>query len=122
MTKFIEYSKELAPTIRKVIELKDLLKEFKETNEQYIEHQGYVKEAGGVLKGILEDNTESAAILEEISELTKDLKEGFAAAAKGTEFSPAEVGAYLQARAKEDGVSKVVTKGNVFTELDEMLS
>jgi thiamine pyrophosphate-dependent acetolactate synthase large subunit-like protein len=122
MTKFIEYSKELAPTIRKVIDLKEALKEFKETNEQYIEHNGYVKDAQEVLKVILETNEESKAILEEIAELAKDLKEGYEAAAKGTEFKPAEIGAFLQARAKEDGVDKVVAKGTVFASLDELLS
>lgn len=121
MTKFNAYVKELSPLVRKVNELKESLKEWKENNEEYLEHQQYVKDAQEALKSVMEENEEAAAILEEIKELSKDLKEGYAAAAKDTTFKPAEIGAYMQARARDEGVVKVIVKGVTFTSLDELL-
>lgn len=121
MTKFNAYVKELSPLVRKVNELKESLKEWKDNNEEYLEHQQYVKDAQEALKSVMECNEEASAILEEIKELSLDLKEGYAAAAKDTLFKPAEIGAYLQARAKDEGVTKVIVKGVTFTCLDEML-
>lgn len=121
MTKFTDYSANLAPTIREVNSLKEVLKEFKKTDEKALELQEIIKEAQEYLKKYLEEHTKMSSVIEQIKDLGKDLKEGYAAAAKGTGYKPADIGAFLQARAKDEGVKKVILKGIVFDVFEGLL-
>jgi len=118
--KLAAYAKALGPTIRKVNDLKEEVKEFKKTDEKFLALQAIVKAAQENLKAHLEES-DIAGVLEEISELGKDLKEGFDAATKDTDYSAKDYGAYLKARNKDDGVVKVVELGGVFEALNEVI-
>lgn len=115
--KLAAYAKELSPTIRKVLELKELLKEFKSSDDGALELQETIKEAQEELKDYLSKHEDSGATITEIKELEKDLKEGFAAAVKDSDYKPADFKAYLIARAN-DKVEVVVAKGVTFGSLE----
>lgn len=115
--KLASYARELSPTIRKVDELKELVKDFKKTDVKALALQQAIKDAQEEFKAYLE-NSDIGSVLIEIKELGKDLKEGFEAAVKDSEYDAKDFGAYLKARNKEDGVVKVVEKGEVFEALN----
>lgn len=121
MTKFAAYTKEISPTIRKVDELKEELKEFKKADVEYLKLMEVVKEAQNAAKDYLKNHAVAGDLTEQISELGKDLKEAFEAAAKDTEFEPKDVAVYLKARNKIDGVAKVLDKSAMFEKLGELL-
>lgn len=119
MTTLIEYSREIGPKIRKLLELNEALKEWKAEDKTV---QGYledIKEARASLKSYVED-TESG-LIREINDLNTDIKLAIKAAAKGTNYKPAELKSFMVARAKES-VEKVVGKGELFAELDKELA
>lgn len=118
----VEYSKEIAPRVRAVIKKKELLKDFKESDEHAIELAQTIKDAQALLKAYLEENDDSKEILEAIKEQTKELKLAIKAAAKVTEHKPAELKAFFTARAKEDGVKKVIVKGDKFEAITKELN
>lgn len=119
--KLAAYAKELSPTIRKVLELKEVVKTFKSEDDKALELQETIKEAQQDLKDYLANHFDVGSVLEEIKDLEKDLKEGFAAAVKDSDYTPADYKAYLLARAKEV-VEKTITKGTTFSDLDEELA
>jgi len=120
-TTLVEYSRNIAPIIRDLNHQKELLADFKASDEEYLELAAEVKALQDAMKSYLEKTEGSAEILEKIKDLSNDLKEAVSAAAKGTDYKPAELKAFFQSRAKEDGVIKVVTKGELFDELDNLL-
>ena len=120
-TTLIAYSQEIAPMIRAVAYQKELLKDFKDTDAKAVALAEAIKEAQQALKDYLDENDESKAIITSIKELETDLKEAIKGAAKGTDYKPAELKGYSIARSKDDGVVKVVDKGELFSELNGML-
>lgn len=121
-TTLIEYSRNIAPIIRDLNHQKELLADFKESNSEYLEFVEEVKGLQETMKGMLEENDDSKEILEKIKDLDNDLKEAVKAAARGTDYKPAELKAFFVARSKDEGVVKIVTKGELFSELDELLA
>ena len=121
MNKLVEYSKEIAPMIRSLNELKASLKDFKDGNEEAQALAQAIKDAQQALKDFLETNEESSEILTKIKELENDVKQACRGAANGTNYKAAELKAFFTTRSKEDGVEKVKEKGVLFTELEEAL-
>lgn len=117
--KLAAYAKELSPTIRKVLELKETLSEFKKSDEKYLSFEDEIKEVKERQKAYLEE-TESE-LLGEIKDLSNDIKTGVKAMADGTEYEAKDILAYLTAKAK-DTVEKTITKGTTFESLDEELA
>lgn len=121
-TTLVEYSRNIAPIIRDLNHQKELLADFKESNEEYLEFVREVKGLQETMKGMLEENDDSKEILEKIKDLDNDLKEAVKAAARGTDYKPAELKVFFVARSKDEGVVKVVTKGELFSQLDDLLA
>lgn len=115
----LSYAQEIGPKMRKLIELNDALKEWKAEDEQVQEYMREIKDVQEALKGHIEDKESN--LLREISDLNVDIKLAVKAAAKGTQYKPAELKAYFAARAKES-VGKVVEKGELFQQLDSELA
>ena len=118
----VEYTKEIMPLFTQLQYQKNLLKDFKESDEKAVKLAAAIKEAQEELKAYLENNDDSKAVLDKIKEIDIDIKEAVKAAVKyAGDVKPAELKAYYIARSKEDGVVKVVKKGNVFEGLEEQL-
>lgn len=115
MTTLIEYSREIGPKIRKLMELNEALKEWKSEDEYVQELLQEIKNLQENLKSHIEDK--EANLVREINDLNTDIKLAVKAAAKNTQYKPAELKAYFVARAKES-VAKVVDKGELFAQLE----
>ncbi len=118
----IEYSKEIMPLIRNILKKKELQADFKDSDEGYLEHVGYVKEAQETAKSYLETNDDYKELDEEVKAFTKELKLAVKAAAENTEYKPKDLLAYFVARNKDDAVQKAIIKGGLFATLDEELA
>ena len=114
-TTLIEYSREIGPKIRKLIKLNETLKEWKAEDAGVQQFLDDIKGLQERLKEYLAEKEED--LLEEIDALNLDIKLAVKAAAKNTQYKPAELKAYFVARAKES-VSKVVDKGELFAQLE----
>ncbi len=122
MTTLIEYSREVMPLIRTIAQKKELMADFKASDEAYLKLLASVKEAQEACKEYLTKNDDYVAMVEETKEFEKELKLAVKAAARGTAYKPAELKAFFIARNKEEGVVKVICKGELFTTLDGELS
>ncbi len=120
--KLVEYSKEIAPMIRDILYQKELLKDFKESDERAVELAEDVASAQDALKAYVEASEDGKAILDKIKELETELKQAVRGAAKDTEYKAAMLKAFFTARQKDDAVKKTITKGDVFDELDKALA
>ncbi len=117
----VAYNQEIQPYIRDLMQQKELLKDHIESDEQCVEHAGYVKDAQETLKSIIAESERGAELLDKIKEIENDIKQAVKAAAKNTPYTPAELKAYMVARAKAS-VSKVVDKGALFGELEQEIA
>lgn len=115
------YAKEILPMIRELNKQKDYLADFKTTDEEAVKLTEAVKEVQDALKEYLDVNDHAAELQERIKDISKDIKEAVAGAAKDEKYTTAELKAYFIARVKEEGVEKVVDKGVLFTELNEVI-
>ena len=126
----IEYSREIGPRVRDIINKKQILADFKTTDQTALELSEKVKEVQADLKAYVEK--EQAELRDEIKQLEKELKEAYQACARATKdtdrpYTVAELKAYFTARNKpfEMGttppVKKVIEKGETFEELEEKL-
>ncbi len=118
----LAYSKEIAPKIQAVLYQKELLKDFKESDETALGFAEDVGAAQDALKAYIEGNDDAKAILTQIKELETDLKQAIRAAARGTDYKAAVLKAFFTARQKEDAVKKTITKGDLFDELEKALT
>ena len=114
------YNQELQPMIRELLQTKELMKDFIDSDEQCQEHVGFVKDAQEVLKSIIEESERGAELLEKIKDLENDIKLATKAAVKGTQYKAADFKNYSVARAKQS-VQKVKDKGELFGQLDSEL-
>lgn len=117
----IEYSREIQPMIRDVLYQKELLADFKASDQKAQDLAAYVAEAQGDLKNYLESNDQSKEILDQIKAIENDVKTAVKGAARGTNYKPAELKAFLMARVK-DNVDKSIIKGGLFSELEKELA
>jgi len=126
----IEYSREIGPKIRNIEKKKELLKDFKKTDEKAVELAQNVADAQAVLKKYIEDSETS--LIAEIKSMNAELTTAIKGAARATKDSPrpykaGELKAYFQARNKtyEQGkvppVKKVIVKGSTFDELEKKI-
>lgn len=120
-TTLIEYSRNIAPIVRNLAKQKELLADFKASDAKYIELTEEVKELQDAMKAYLEGTDDGKEILDEIKDISNDLKQAVAAAAQGSVYKAAELKQFFITRAKDEGVEKVVTKGELFDELDNLL-
>lgn len=126
----VEYSREIGPRVREIETKKQIIKDFKTTDERAIELAEVVKTAQAELKAYVEK--ENADILDEIKALEGELKtavKGAARSTKGTdrEFTAGELKPYFVARnktvemGKPKPVKKVIDKGETFEVLETKL-
>lgn len=111
------YCPEIMTLIRSIAYQKDLLKEFKETDEGAVEMVQEIKDQQEALKSYLEEQNDSKEILDKIKDLENDLKLAVKGAAQGSEYKPAVLKKFYMARSKEDAVDKTVDIGKTFEEL-----
>lgn len=114
-TTLIEYNREISPKIRKVLELKETLKEWISTQEDIAEYQEQIKEHQECIKGVIEDKNPD--LVREIKDLETDIKLALKAAAKTTDYTPADLKGYMYARVK-DSVQKTLDKAETFADLE----
>lgn len=119
MTALIEYSKEIVPLFMRLNTANEILKEWKADNAGVQERLTVIKELQDELKEYVEET--EAALTKEISDIKLDIKLAVSAAAKGTAYKKPELAAYFSARAREK-VSDVVSKGELFQELEKELA
>lgn len=119
MTTLIEYNQEIAPKIRELLEAKEVLKEQLALDTEVVRVQDEIKAEQQVLKDMIEDRHPN--VVREIKDLETDIKLALKAMAKGSDYKPAELKAFMMARAKES-VAKVVDKGALFEQLDSELA
>ena len=119
MNALLSYSKEIQPNIRKLLEKKDALNEWKKEDEHVQDCLREIKELQENLKAHVEDK--ESVLVREIADLEIDIKLAIKAAVKGTNYKAPDLKDYLFARAKES-VAKVIDKGDLFAELDKELA
>jgi len=123
----IEYSREIGPRVRDILNKKQILADFKTTDTKALELAEVVKEHQAELKAYVEK--EQAELREEIAELEKELKQALQACARSTKdtdrpYTVSELKAYFVARNKpfemgtKPPVKKVIEKGETFEELE----
>ena len=121
-TTLLEYSREIGPKIRELLKKKEILKEFKDENEEVEALQENIKLAQEELKDFLKKHDDFKDIYEGIAELEKELKQAIKGAERATDgkYDAATLKAFFTARAKE-AVDKVTVKGDLFKELTKEL-
>lgn len=125
-----EYSKEIGPLVRAVAKKKELLKDFKESDETAVALAETVKIAQEALKAYVEASDDGKTILAEIKEAETELKTALKGAAYSTKNTPTpykagELKPYFVARNKEkkaQAVEKVIKKGDTFEALEKVLA
>lgn len=120
MTKLVEYNQEIQPILRNIEKKKELIKDFKTTDEKALKLQQNIKDMQEELKAYLESDDDIKAYMDEVAALTKDFKEASKLAARSVGKKPAIVSAYFKARCK-DNVDKIVEKGEIFNSLESEL-
>lgn len=121
MSTLAEYNKEIVPMFRQLNELKQQLKEFKLNDEKSLEFADEVKGVHDAWVQYLESTEEGGKLLSQIHALQEDIKQAVASAKGKTPFKKAELKTFFAARAKEKGVEKVITKGELFGLIDHQL-
>lgn len=118
----VEYTKEIMPLVRNVEYVKDQIKDFKESNEEINNILEEKKTLTDKINAIVEADDFGKELLEKLKVAENELKQAVKGAAKSVEgVKPAELKAYYKARAKDEGVKKVVVKGEKFDVLDKAL-
>lgn len=123
----IEYSREIGPRVRAIETKKQILKDFKTTDQEALELAETVKAAQAALKEYVK--RENAELYAEIKALEAELKQAVQAAARSTKdtdrpFTVGELKPYFVARnktvemGKPTPVKKVIVKGDTFEELE----
>lgn len=126
----VEYSREIGPLIRNIETKKQIIKDFKETDEKAVELVANVKAAQDELKAYVE--AENKDVLDELKSLNTELKEAIKGAARSTKDTPrpfkaGELKPYFVARnkpvemGKQKPVEKVIVKGDTFEELETIV-
>jgi len=117
--KLVEYNKELQPKIRDLLKKQQIVKEWAAEDETIAELKAQIKEMNENIKSHIEDK--ESQLVREIKDLQMDIKLALKGACKGTDLKPAEVKAYMFARA-QDKVDGVLEKATLFSSLEELLA
>lgn len=117
----LAYSQEIAPLVRLVAKKKDLLKDFKESDQGAIDLAEIVTAAQEALKAYIESTDDGKEIMQDIKDAENELKQAIKGAAKATEQKPADLKAFFVARSKDQAVKKVIDKGDKFETLNKAL-
>jgi gas vesicle protein len=119
MTTFVEYNKEVAPKIHSLLKKQEVLKEWCKDDTEIAKFKEQIKEIQEQMKGYIKD-TESE-LVREIEDLSVDIKEAIKAMCKGSDYKPAQVKAFLLARAQQK-VEAAYDKAELFTKLEDVLA
>lgn len=111
------YAAELQATVVAIAHKAEIMKDIKEADEGYQKRMEAIKELQEELKAYVLTIEDYYSLDEEKKALEKELKQGSKAATSGTGIKPADFIAFLKAKAKEEGVLKVVEKGMTFSAL-----
>jgi len=117
MTQIKESATELKSIVSQIAKKKELLKDYKENNEKVQKLQDLIKETQEEIKVILAADLDYFEVENEMKELVKELKQGAKNACKNTGVKPADLIAFMNAQLKDEGVVKVVEKGQIFSSL-----
>lgn len=124
MNKIKTYNPEIMTKLRESAIKADLIKDFKATNEGYLELMEKVKEAQAAAKEYLEKFENAGEAIQEKKELDKEIKLAIQAAAEGTEYETKDrfkvLSAYFKDRAKSKVYEKVLL-GEDFKLLNEVV-
>jgi hypothetical protein len=126
----IEYSREIGPRIRDIEKKKQIIKDFKETDEHAQELKQEISNLQEQLKAYVEEQNKD--VIDEIKTMESELKSAIKGAARSTKDSPrpykaGELKPYFVARnkpvpqGKPTPVKKVIVKGDTFEELEAEL-
>lgn len=118
-TTLIEYSREIGPKIREQLKLKEILTEGVADDQVVQDFKQQIADMNDAIKQHIEDK--ESDLVRRIKDLDTDIKLAVKAAAKGTDYKPADLKAFLVARAKEK-VEDVVGKGELFAQLESELA
>lgn len=116
----IEYSREIVPMLKDLLKQKELLKDFKESDDTALDLAAAIKDAQDELKAYIEKDEDAKLFIDRIKEIENDIKEAVKGAAKVCDFKEAELKAFFLAHVKET-VDKTVDKGTAFAALEELL-
>ena len=124
MNKIKTYNPEIMTKLRESAIKADVIKDFKATNEGYLELMEKVKEAQTAAKEYLEKFENAGEVTQEKKELDKEIKLAIQAAAEGTEYEEKDMfkvlTSYFKDRAK-DKVKEKIDLGNEFCVLDDIV-
>lgn len=118
MTTLQSYNQEIQPQIRKLIEKQEALKEWAAENSEVLKYKTEIKELQEKMKAFIEDT--ETELIREIKDLSVDIKLAIKAASKGSAYKPAELKAYMFARAKAK-VEDALDKAELYQALNEEL-
>lgn len=119
-TKLQEYQSEVLPMMRALDYQKELIADFKASDEKAVAMAEAVKQAQRELKDYLETEEYSVELHTKKKELENDIKQAITAAAAGEKYKPAELKTYWAAKVKET-VDISIGRGVMFKDLEEAL-
>ena len=114
------YNQNIQPLITAIAHQAELLKDFKDSNEEAQDLIKVVKDAQEALKAFLEDCPDSAEIIDKKSELETELKEAISAAAKDSDYKAVDLAKYFKTRNKKK-TKQVIMAGEMFDALDNII-
>lgn len=120
-TNLIEYSREVMPLIRQLNQKKEILKDYKDGNEDVKLLQERVKALQKELAETLEKDDDYKQVNADVKEISVELKQALKSAAKASGFKAKNLKEYFQARAKEEAVKKTVEKAQRFTTFEKLI-
>ena len=122
--KLKQYNGEIQELFRASAQKKELIDDFKKTDQKYLDAMVKVKEAQDAAKEILEQFENAGEWISEKKALDKSIKEAIIAATEGSEWEDKEkrkiYTEYCKKRSAQK-VGEVITKGVEFTALDNII-
>jgi hypothetical protein len=110
--KIKQYNQEIQTLLRTSALKADIIKDFKATDQGYLDLMTAVKEAQDAAKAYLEKYENAGEVIQEKKAIDKEIKLAIEAAAKGSEYEEKDklkvLTAYFKARASEKVTEKIV--------------
>jgi hypothetical protein len=122
--KIKSYNPEIQTLLRNSARKQELIKDFKATDQGYLDLMATVKEAQDAAKAYLEKYENAGEVIQEKKAIDKEIKMAIEAAAKGSEYEEKDklkvLTAYFKARANEKVTEKIVL-GDEFEVLNSII-
>lgn len=110
--KIKQYNPEIQTLLRQSALKADIIKDFKATDETYLDLMAAVKEAQDAAKAYLEKYENAGEVIQEKKAIDKEIKMAIEAAAKGSQYEDKDklkvLTAYFKARASEKVTEKII--------------